>query len=159
LGQDVVQQDIADDGSQRRGGDPLEGAGKVGHVDDGAERVVDAPVDQSMLIGALSLVIVVWLGTSMNCSRRSVRRGRSTHGRRKTSPGPFTRSGPVRPKRKMTSRSYSFTTRMDCVAKRTSMASTRTIGRTRGSIMLPSLARWTRQTDGFPGLECPQADV
>ena len=24
-----------------------------------------------MVIGALSLVIVVWLGTSMNCSRRS----------------------------------------------------------------------------------------
>ena len=26
-----------------------------------------------MLIGALSLVMLVWLGTSMNCSRRSTR--------------------------------------------------------------------------------------
>ena len=26
-----------------------------------------------MLIGALSLVMPVWLGTSMNCSRRSTR--------------------------------------------------------------------------------------
>src|SRR3972149_2907197 len=52
---------------------------------------------KSMLIGALSLVIVVWLGTSMNCSRRSARTGRSTIGMRKMSPGPRTRLSSVRP--------------------------------------------------------------
>ena len=40
------------------------------------------------MIGALSLVIVVWLGTSMNCSRMSTLTGRSTIGIRNTSPGP-----------------------------------------------------------------------
>ena len=44
-----------------------------------------------MLIGALSLVIVVWLGTSMNCSRRSTFTGRSTIGIRNRRPGPRTR--------------------------------------------------------------------
>ena len=39
------------------------------------------------MIGALSLVIVVWLGTSMNCSRRSTLTGRSTIGIRKTEAG------------------------------------------------------------------------
>ena len=40
-----------------------------------------------MLIGALSLVIVVWLGTSMNCSRMSTLTGRSMTGIRKRRPG------------------------------------------------------------------------
>src|SRR3954453_3351659 len=87
-----------------------------------------------MLIGALSLVIVVWLGTSMNCSRRSVRTGRSMNGRRNTSPGPLTRLGPVRPKRKMTSRAYSFTIRTDCTARMTSTTRMMRMGSTMKSI-------------------------
>ena len=39
------------------------------------------------MIGALSLVIVVWLGTSMNCSRMSTLTGRSTIGMRNRRPG------------------------------------------------------------------------
>ena len=66
-----------------------------------------------MLIGALSLVIVVWLGTSMNFSRMSTFAGRSMTGIRKRSPGSRTRLGPVRPRRKMTIRSYCCTTRID----------------------------------------------
>ena len=42
------------------------------------------------MIGALSFVIVVWLGTSMNCSRRSTLTGRSMIGIRKRRPGPRT---------------------------------------------------------------------
>ncbi len=64
-----------------------------------------------MLIGALSLVIVVCDGTSMNCSRRSTPTGRSTSGIRNTSPGPLTRRSFVRPNRNTTSRAYSLTTR------------------------------------------------
>ena len=46
-----------------------------------------------MLIGALSLVIVVWLGISMNFSRMSTFTGRSMTGIRKRRPGPRTRLG------------------------------------------------------------------
>ena len=54
-----------------------------------------------MLIGALSLVMLVWLGTSMNCSRRSTRTPRCTIGTTKTQPGPLTSFGLVRPSVKM----------------------------------------------------------
>ena len=59
-----------------------------------------------MLIGALSLVIVVCDGTSMNFSRMSTFCGRSMIGMRKRRPGPRTSPGPVWPRRKMTIRSY-----------------------------------------------------
>ena len=49
------------------------------------------------MIGALSLVIVVWLGTSMNCSRRSTTTPRSTIGIRKRTPGLRTIASFVRP--------------------------------------------------------------
>jgi hypothetical protein len=65
---------------------------------------------KSTLIGALSLVIVVWLGTSMNCSRMSTFTGRSTIGIRKRRPGSFTSRSSVRPRRKTTIRSYCCTT-------------------------------------------------
>ena len=66
-----------------------------------------------MLIGALSLVIVVCDGTSMNFSRMSILKGRSMIGIRKRRPGSRTRLGPVRPSRKMTMRSYCWTTRTE----------------------------------------------
>ena len=66
-----------------------------------------------MLIVTLSLVIVVWLGTSMNCSRRLTLRGRSTTGMRNTRPGPLTSDSSVLPSRKTTSWSSRFTTRID----------------------------------------------
>ncbi len=59
-----------------------------------------------MLMGALSLVMVVCEGTSMNCSRRSTFTGRSTMGIRNMSPGPMTIRSDVRPKRKTTMRMY-----------------------------------------------------
>ena len=51
------------------------------------------------MIGALSLVIVVWLGTSMNCSRTSTLTGRSMTGTRKRRPGSRTMPsfGPAQP--------------------------------------------------------------
>ena len=66
-----------------------------------------------MLIGALSLVIVVWLGTSMNCSRMSTFTGRSMIGIRNRRPGPRTRPSFVLPSRKTTICSYCCTTRTD----------------------------------------------
>src|SRR3990172_4960435 len=51
-----------------------------------------------MLIGALSLVMQVWLGISRKASRRSTHTGRSISGIRNTRPGPLR---PIdRPKRK-----------------------------------------------------------
>src|SRR3990170_3360082 len=61
-----------------------------------------------MLIGALSLVMQVWLGISRKASRRSTHTGRSMSGIRNTRPGPLR---PIdRPKRKTTRRWYSRTT-------------------------------------------------
>src|SRR5918993_3052702 len=68
---------------------------------------------KSTLIGALSLVIVVWLGTSMNCSRMSTLTGRSTSGIRNRSPGSRTIASLVLPSRNTTIRSYCCTTRTD----------------------------------------------
>ena len=65
------------------------------------------------MIGALSLVIVVWLGTSMNCSRMSTLTGRSMIGIRNRRPGPRTRPSFVLPSRKTTICSYCWTTRTD----------------------------------------------
>src|SRR3972149_2208238 len=61
-----------------------------------------------MLIGAVSLVMQVWLGISRKASRRSTHTGRSMSGIRNTRPGPLR---PIdRPKRKTTRRWYSRTT-------------------------------------------------
>ena len=65
------------------------------------------------MIGALSFVIVVWLGTSMNCSRTSTLTGRSITGMRNRRPGPRTRASFVRPRRKTTIFSYCCTTRTE----------------------------------------------
>ena len=62
-----------------------------------------------MLIGALSLVMLVWLGTSMNCSRRSTLIPRWTIGTTSTQPGPLTSSGLVRPSVNTRIRSYWLT--------------------------------------------------
>src|SRR6186713_2259944 len=64
-----------------------------------------------MLIGALSLVMPVWLGTSMNCSRRSTLMPRWAIGTTNTQPGPLTSFGLVRPRVKMRIRSYWLTIR------------------------------------------------
>ena len=48
LGQDVVEQDVADDRAQRGGGDALQRAREVGDVDDALERIGDPPVDQEV---------------------------------------------------------------------------------------------------------------
>src|SRR6476659_5792815 len=64
-----------------------------------------------MLIGALSLVMPVWLGTSMNRSRRSTRMPRWAIGTTNTQPGPLTSFGLVRPRVKIRSRSYWLTIR------------------------------------------------
>ena len=65
------------------------------------------------MIGALSLVIVVWLGTSMNCSRTSTFTGRSITGMRNRRPGSRTRASFVLPRRKTTIFSYCCTTRTE----------------------------------------------
>ena len=65
------------------------------------------------MIGALSLVIVVWLGTSMNCSRMSTLTGRSTNGIRNRRPGPRTIPSFVLPSRNTTICSYCCTTRTE----------------------------------------------
>ena len=65
------------------------------------------------MIGALSLVIVVWLGTSMNCSRMSTLTGRSMIGIRNRRPGSRTRPSLVLPSRNTTICSYCWTTRTD----------------------------------------------
>ena len=64
-----------------------------------------------MSMGALSLVMQVWLGISRNSSRRSVHTGLSTMGIRNTSPGPF--APIVRPSLNTTRRWYSRTTLID----------------------------------------------
>src|SRR5215203_522509 len=68
---------------------------------------------KSTLMGALSLVIVVWLGTSMNCSRMSTLTGRSTSGMRNRRPGSRTIASFVLPSLNTTIRSYCCTTRTD----------------------------------------------
>ncbi len=65
------------------------------------------------MIGALSLVMVVWLGTSVSVSRRSTLTGRSTIGMRKRRPGSRTIDSLVLPRRNTTMRSYCCTTRTD----------------------------------------------
>ena len=65
------------------------------------------------MIGALSLVIVVWLGTSVSVSRRSTLTGRSTIGIRNRRPGSRTIASFVLPRRNTTIRSYCCTTRTD----------------------------------------------
>ena len=103
------------------------------------------------MIGALSLVIVVWLGTSMNCSRTSTFTGRSMIGIRKRSPGARTSASFVLPSRKTTIFSYCCTTRTDRyrsnrARKRTA---TRTANRTAISTraLLSSCAiRWPSRT-------------
>ncbi len=66
-----------------------------------------------MLIGALSLVIVVWLGTSMNCSWMFTLTGRSINGMRNRRPGSRTSPSFVLPSLKTTMFSYCWTTLID----------------------------------------------
>ena len=68
---------------------------------------------KSTLSGALSFVIAVWRGTSMNCSRMSTLVPESMTGTRNRKPGLRTRPGFVWPQRLTTIRSHWFTIRTD----------------------------------------------
>ena len=94
------------------------------------------------MIGALSLVIVVWLGTSMNCSRMSTFTGRSTTGMRNLRPGSRTIDSFVLPRRKTTIRSNCCTTRTDRYRMTsTTMATNARVARAIASSMWASWAR------------------
>ncbi len=47
-GEDLVEEDVADDGAQRGRGHTLQGTGEVGDVHDALERVDDPPVDEEV---------------------------------------------------------------------------------------------------------------
>ena len=115
LGQQLVQLGLAADAPQRRLRDLRGGEKIVLDLDDGAVRVDHAEVETAFtLTETLSLVMTSCAGTSIVMVRRSMRTmpSRGAGGRRaRPVPGPPELNGEPRPRRKMTARSYSRSTR------------------------------------------------